>query len=83
MTSFAPAHNIKDRRHDSKDHDLRLESRTPRLHASQIETPTRPLQSGPARDRQSNEAFRRIINEPRRGFGANAGGHRVVDRFNP
>jgi hypothetical protein len=49
MTSFAPAHNIKDRPHDSRHHGLSLGRRTPRLRAPQIETPARPPQSGPAR----------------------------------
>ena len=31
MTSFAPAHNIKDRRHDSRHDGLALGRRTPRL----------------------------------------------------
>jgi hypothetical protein len=47
MTSFAPAHNIKDRRHDSRHHGLSLGRRTPRLRAPQIETPTRPLNPDP------------------------------------
>jgi hypothetical protein len=33
MTSFAPVHNIKDRRHDSRRHGLCLGPRTPRLRA--------------------------------------------------
>jgi len=48
MTSFAPAHNIKDRRHNSRHHGLPLGRRTPRLRAPQIETLARPPQFGPA-----------------------------------
>jgi hypothetical protein len=49
MTSFALAHNFRDCRHDSRHHGLRLERRTPRRRAAQIETSARPPQSGPER----------------------------------